>query len=373
MLLRRAAAAAVTTVIGAGAAAVAAGRYAGDAALKVPAGPLPGEQRVTVHAADAVTVTLTRTPATLRPGTYGLAGPGLHAVTGPVVADISHPHDCVVRHLESVAHGALEPGDRVWLTPELYTGGPQEALGIHHADVDVAGELGPLPAWFVPGVRDTWVIAAHGLGTTRAHPLNVLPFLQRLRFPVLSVSCRGDPGAPRPPHGIGHFGAVEWRDLDAAVRHALHSGARRTVLYGWSTGATTALLTALDSAVGDRVSGLVLDSPVLDWQAALRSLARHRARGALLGLAVRAAEGRTGLTADGLFAAADTTRLTVPALVLHGTDDTVAPPEHSRELVARRPDLMHLHTVRGAGHAGAWNADPQGCEEALRRFLTPLM
>ncbi|MEU4211954.1 prolyl oligopeptidase family serine peptidase [Streptomyces sp. NPDC026206] len=377
MVLRTAAAVAATTLIGAGAAAVAAGRYAGDAALKAdPGRPLPGEPRLALHDVADGTVTLGRTPASLRPGTYGLAGRRMRAVVGPVVADVSHPHDRVVRRLERVTHGSPRPGDHVWLTPQVHTGNPRTALGLDHAEVDVPGELGPLPAWFVPGTRDTWVITVHGLGTTREHPMVILPFLHRQRLPVLCLAYRGDADAPRPAHGISHFGAGEWRDLDAAIRYAVRYGARRVVLHGWSTGATMALLAAVegtDPQLRGRIGGLVLDAPVLDWPAALRALAGRRVPASLIPLAVRATEGRTGLAPGALLAAADPARLTVPTLVVHGTDDTLAPLAHSRELVAGRPELITLRTVRGAGHAGSWNADPQGYEEALRRFLTPLM
>ncbi|MFI1967545.1 hypothetical protein BLA24_28620 [Streptomyces cinnamoneus] len=374
MGLRGATATAAATLIGAGAVAVAAGRYAGDAALKpAPGHPPPGEPRIAVHDADAGTVTLTRTPATLRPGTYGLAGRGLRAVVGPVVPDVSHPHHCVVRRLERVHHGTVAPGDHVWLTPQVHAGTPRDALGLDHTDVDVPGELGWLPAWFLPGARDTWVISAHGMGTTREHSMVLMPFLHGLRLPVLVPAYRGDAGAPRTAHGISHFGAREWRDLDAAVRYAVAHGARRVVLHGWSTGATMALLTALDSPESDRVAGVVLDSPLLDWPAALGALAAHRVPAPLIPLAVRAAEGRTGLAPDALLAAADPGRLSVPALVVHGTDDALAAPSRSRELAAARPELITLRTVRGAGHAASWNVDPQGYEESLRRFLVPLM
>ncbi|MFI9200989.1 alpha/beta hydrolase [Streptomyces sp. NPDC053048] len=374
MGIREAAAVTAGTVIGAATAAVVAGRYAGDAALKAaPGRPPPGQPRIAVHETGPGTLTLTRTPAALRPGRYGLAGRGLHAVVGDVVADVSHPHHCVVRRLERVTHGSPRPGDQVWLTPGLHAGNPRDALGIDHDDVEVPGELGPLPAWFVPGARDTWVITVHGLGATREHPMNVLPFLRGQRLPVLCITYRGDPGAPRPAHGISHFGAREWRDLDAAVRYALRHGARHVVLYGWSTGATMALLTALDSSLAAHVGGLVLDCPVLDWPAALRALAAHRVPARLIPLAVRATEGRIGLAPDTLRAAADPARLSVPTLVMHGTEDPLAPLARSRELAAARPELITLRAVRGAGHAGAWNVDPAGCEEALRRFLIPLM
>ncbi|MFI9599148.1 alpha/beta hydrolase [Streptomyces sp. NPDC052043] len=371
----KATAAAVTAALAAGAASVAAGRLASDAALKAPPGrPLPTEPRLTVHGTAAGRISLTRDLASLRPGTYGLAGDGSHAVVGPVLPTAPHRPDTVVRRLERVTHGVLQRGDKVWLTPNLHVGNPRSALGIEHADVDVPGELGPLPAWFVPGVRETWVIAVHGLGSTRELPMNILGFLHRRHFPVLALAYRGDLGAPRPPDGLNHLGETEWRDLDAAIRYAMRYGAERIVLHGWSTGATMALRAATRSAVRERISGLVLDSPVLNWEVTLRALARARhTPGPLLPLAVRAAQGRTGLYGDRLAEATDPEGLTVPTLIFHGPGDRVAPWQLSRRLAERRPNLVALHMVPSAPHGAMWNADPEGYEEALRRFLTPLM
>ncbi|MEV6396274.1 alpha/beta fold hydrolase [Streptomyces sp. NPDC051907] len=367
-------AAAVTTLIGVGAAAIAAGRYASDAALKaVPGRPLPGEPRLTVHAAESGRVTLTRSLASLRPGTYGLDGGDVHAVVGRVLDHVPHAADTVVRRLERISHGSLVSGGRVRLTPQVHSGDPYTALRLKHSDVEIPGELGGLPAWFVPGDRKTWVIAVHGLGATREHPMNVMSFLHAHRFPVLDIGYRGDLGAPRSPDGLGHLGDSEWRDLDAAIRYAMRYGAQRVVVHGWSTGASMALHAAANSALRDRISGLVLDSPVLDWEATLRSLAARRTPGPLLPLAVRAAQGRTGLHGDRLTQAASPDALRVPTLIFHGPDDTLAPWQPSRELAARRPELISLHTVPQAPHAAMWNADPARYEEALRRFLTPLM
>ncbi|MEU7566916.1 alpha/beta hydrolase [Streptomyces fradiae] len=367
-----AAAVAAATLIGAGTAAVAAGRHASGVALRPrPGRPLPGEPRLTVHATGPGRITLTRALPSLRPGVYGLEGPGVHAVVGPVLADVPHAPDTVVRRLERVDHGTLEAGIRVRLTPRLYSGTPGSALGIPYEDVEIAGELGPLPAWYVPAARATWVITAHGLGATREHPLNVLGFLsRRLRFPVLDLAYRGDAGAPRPADGLGHLGESEWRDLDAALRH----GARSVILHGWSTGAAMALHTAAHSRLRDRIAGVVLDSPVLDWEATLRALAAaRRVPAALLPLAVRAAQGRTGLQGQGPGQTADPDALKVPALVFHGPGDSVAPWAATRALAERRPGLVTLHTVREAPHAAMWNADPERYEEAMRRFLTPLL
>ncbi|MEU1282087.1 alpha/beta hydrolase [Streptomyces sp. NPDC005805] len=367
-------AAAVSSLFGVGAATVAAGRYASSAALKVPAKrPLPGEPRLTVHQTATTTVTLTRSLASLRRGRYGLAGSGLRAVVGPVLDGAAASADTVVRRLERVTGGGLDSGARVRFTPQVHSGDPATALGIPYHDVRVPGELGALPAWFVPGHRSTWVITVHGLGATREHPLNVLPLLHTLRLPVLNLAYRGDHGAPRPPDGLSRLGDSEWRDLDAAIRHAVRHGAERVVLHGWGSGAAMALHAAAGSGLRDRVAGLVLDSPVLDWDTTVRALATaHGTPALLLPLAVRAAQGRTGPHADRLAEAADPDALRVPTLIFHGPDDTLAPWEPSQLLAAARPDLVTLHTVTGAPHTAMWNADPHAYEEALRRFLVPL-
>lgn len=378
------AAAVTTTLLGAGLAAVAAGRYAAGAALRPePGHPLPGSPRLSVHstAAGRIVLNLPRRPAGGAPvpgflpdGTYGLDAPGLHAVVGPVLPDAAHGPDTVVRRLLAVTHGGLRPGTRVTVTPQVHLGNPRTALGLDHADVDVPGELGALPAWFVPAGRDTWVITVHGLGTGREHPMVVMPFLHGQRLPVLDLAYRGDLGAPASPDGLGHLGESEWRDLDAAIRYALRYGARRVILHGWSTGAAMALRAAERSALAGRISGLVLDSPVLDWHATLRALAAaRRVPAPVLPLAVRAAESRAGLRADHRPPLADPGALAVPVLIFHGPDDALASWEHSRRLAAARPDLVTLHTVPGAGHGAMWNADPADYEETLRRFLTPLM
>ncbi|MEV1047405.1 hypothetical protein [Streptomyces sp. NPDC049916] len=367
---------AVTTILGAGAAAVAAGRYASDAALRAaPGRSLPADRRLTVHSTAAGQVTLTRSFSALRPGTYGLTGPGVHAVVGPVVEGAPSAPDTVVRTVERVTRGLLEPGAKVRLTTELYDGDPGVDLGLDHQEVRIPGELGPLPAWFVPGARDTWVITLHGLGTTRAHPMNLMCFLHEQQFPVLDLAYRGDPGAPRPADGLGRFGTSEWRDADAAIRYALRYGAADVILHGWSTGATMALLAAVESPLRDRISGLVLDSPVLDWPVTLRALAAARGvPAALLPLAVRAAQGRTGMSGGPLVPVTSASaELRTPTLILHGPDDTIAPWGPSRGLAARRPDLVSLHAVAQAPHGAMWNAGPARYEETLRRFLTPLM
>ncbi|MBV9022629.1 MAG: prolyl oligopeptidase family serine peptidase [Streptomycetaceae bacterium] len=373
----RTAATAAAICLGAGAVAVAAGRYVSGLALNPrlngPAlGPPTGESDLlTVHGIEPGAITLSRTLVSLRPGVYGLAAEGCHALLGPVLA---HTPDSITRRLDQVQEGTLTAGMQVRLTPEVYTGDPLTAHGLEYRDVDIDGELGPMPAWFVPGDRSTCVIAVHGLGTTRCQPLVVLPLLHRLRFPVLIMTYRNDAGAPKSPDGIGHLGDTEWHDVDAALRYAVRHGAERAVIYGWSVGAAMALRVADNSPQRSRISGIILDSPVLDWQSTLRGLARgHGVPTLLLPLAIRAAQGRTGLHAEHLTDFAEPAKPAVPALVFHGPDDTIAPWRYSRRFATLRNDLVTLHTIADAGHQAMWNADPDRYEEVLRRFLIPLM
>ncbi|MBB1252049.1 prolyl oligopeptidase family serine peptidase [Streptomyces sp. OF3] len=376
MRLRTKAAVAATTMLGTGAAALAVGRVGSGAALRPRRtdGP-PGFEHapLTVHDVGVDRITLTRTLDTLLPGTYGLLGADCHAVVGEVLSDGAGTADTVARRLVRITRGDLRAGTRVRMTPQIHSRDPGRALAIPYADGAIPGELGPLPAWFVHGDRDTWVITVHGLGTTREHPMNVLPLLYRLQAPVLNLAYRGDEGAPRSPDGVGHLGATEWRDVDAAVRYALRYGAERVVLHGWSTGATMALHTAVHSPLRRHVCGLVLDSPVLDWRATVRALAAGRVPSFALPLVERAVEGRAGLDHAHLTEVVDPRRLEIPVLLLHSKDDRVSPFGASRRFAERREELVSLYAGHHAAHAALWNADRPRYEEALRRFLTPLV
>ncbi|MFR9675493.1 alpha/beta hydrolase [Streptomyces sp. TR02-1] len=382
------AAVAASTALGVTVAAAAAGRLAAGRALRPGIsrhprgeGPVPAgfEERMTVHARSAVQppqVALTRCLTADLPGTYGLVGRDVHAVVGHVLHDATHtaPADSVVRQLRRVTRGDPTTGADVRLTPMLHEGDPRTALGLECDDIEIPGELGPLPAWYVPGDRQTWVITAHGLGAGRGLALNILPHLHHLGTPVLVPARRGDRDAPDRPDGTGPLGAGERRDLEAAVRHALERGASRVLLHGWSSGATAALHVAAESALRGSVAGLVLDSPVLDPEATLRALAGSRGiPRSLLPLAVRAVEGRAARRPERPAVCADPDLLNVPVLLVHGPDDTVAPWRASCDLADARPDLVTLHTVPRAQHAAMWNAHPRGYEELLSRFLTPLL
>ncbi|MFB7944787.1 alpha/beta hydrolase family protein [Kitasatospora phosalacinea] len=368
------AAAVAAAAVGTGTAAfLLLGRKVSDRVVRPGSGQvLSAPVPVKVHALGPGRVTLTATPDTRRRGTYALEwGGGGHAVVGEV---LEQGADRVVRRLERADGGTLAVGTEVRVTPRVLLGDPRTALGLDFADVAVASELGSLPAWRTAGIRGTWVLLVHGPGTGREQALAVLPLLHALRLPTLTVSYRGDRDAPAPPDGLGHFGETEWQDVEVAVRYALSQGAGQVVLYGWSVGATIVLHAAARSTWRDRIAGVVLDSPVLDWSETVRrETARAWPAPGLGELGALAARGRTGVDLADFARIASGADLPAPALLLQSPDDPVAPWSAAQRLADGRDDLVSLHPVPHAEHAALWNADPQGYTEALRRFLTPLL
>jgi len=209
-------------------------------------------------------IVLARTEDSERPRVYGLDWQGGHAVVGAVLDDDA---DTVTRRLRS-ARGYLAPAMKVAVESNVYAGDPGQAFGLRFADVDVPDPLGPMPAWSIPGRRDTWAIVVHGINSTPQVGLRIVPALHRAKLPILAITYREDLGAPPSPDGFHHMGLTEWRDLEAAARYALDHGARRLVA-GYSMGGALVTQFMQKSPLASRVDGLVLDAPVLDWKRTL--------------------------------------------------------------------------------------------------------
>jgi pimeloyl-ACP methyl ester carboxylesterase len=64
--------------------------------------------------------------------------------------------------------------------------------------------------------------------------------------------------------------------------------------------------------------------------------------------------------------------LSVPVLVMHSDDDGYVPAAASRELAARRPDLVTYVPFAPARHTKLWNYDPDKWNGAIRSWLAKL-
>jgi pimeloyl-ACP methyl ester carboxylesterase len=198
-------------------------------------------------------------------------------------------------------------------------------------------------------------------------------------LPNLVVSYRNDGEAPRSRAGAYALGASEWRDVDAAISYALRHGADRVILMGWSMGGAVALQAAVSSGNRDRIAGLILDSPVVDWRTVLRfqaALARVRAplpdlaMGALqVPFTARLSGADDAISFDRLDMVARADELRAPILILHSEDDGFVPVDASHALRDARPDLVTMPRFTVARHTKLWNYDQAAWSEAITSWL----
>ncbi len=307
------------------------------------------------------------------PGRYGLAWNGGYASVGEV---LSASATTVTRPLRP-EQGVLASGTKVEVDAFAYPGDPKVGLGLAFEDVQVRGELGAYPAWYVPSPRGsaadrdrTWIVFVHGHDSNRRESLRYLNTWHQLGIPVLVPSYRNDVGAPASPDGVDHLGDTEWRDVESAVRWAMDAGARDVVLAGWSMGAAVGLQFVDRSPLGKNVVGLLLDSPVLDWrdvfvyQGGDRGLPAPVAR-----LATWTIERRIGIDLDRFDWVARSAQWRLPALVFASDGDTYVPNGPALRLARLRPDLVQLVDDARADHARTWNVDPATYDRVMTGWL----
>lgn len=325
------------------------------------------DRQTRVEALPPGRIVLARNEDSERPGAYGLEWVGGRAVVGAIVGG---DDDTVTRRLRAV-RGYLVPEMDVGIEPNVYAGDPEQALGLRFADVNVPGELGPMPAWEISGHSRTWAIVVHGINGTPQVGLRLVPTLHRAGLPTLLITYREDLGAPASPDGFHHMGLTEWRDLAAAAHYALAHGARRLILAGYSMGGAIVAQFMERSPLASRVAGLVLDAPALDWR---RILEFNATEMGLPGFSALPVEWAIGARIDADWSSLDALQHSddfhLPILLFHGDDDKVVPISTSEEFAAELPRWVTYYRVPKAGHTEAWNVDPRLYERRLRAFLT---
>jgi len=274
-----------------------------------------------------------------------------------------------------------EVGEAVATTVDTYRGDPATTLGLAFDRIEVASEAGALPAWRVvpreATTDDTWVVIAHGRGGALSEGNRLLPLLDELRLPSLTISVLNDPDAPADPDGFGYFGAREWRDLEAAIAHLVEvEGAEQVVLAGYSQGASSSLSLLRRSDHADRVAGAVLISPLVSLDATLTLQAAERGIPepiipALLFSTRWISTWRSGLDFSQVEHAqlADELPPGTPLLLTHGTADTTIPHGPTRELATLLGPQATYAEYDGVEHVREWNQDRARFESDLRTLL----
>ena len=367
----------------ASAATLAVGVLSGVMARRIvtPTSKRADDTRVFAVDLEAGTITLEATVDALLPGDYSLwfSDESGHARLGAIE---SRTDTTVTRRIVTVDFGDLSTARSGRLGGYSFLG-PWD-LGLDYSNVVVPTELGDAPAWLIPAAEATanWVIQVHGRGVRRQEALRAVPVFHAAGYTSLLVSYRNDGEAPPSADGRFGLGDTEWRDVEAAIDYAVRHGAGQIVLMGWSMGGAICLQAATRAAHHDRLAGIVLDSPVIDWadvvayQGLLLRLPRLVVRGAL-----RVLGHRWGGIVTGLHLPIDLPRLdfvaravdlSLPILILHSDDDGFVPSTPSRALAELRPDIVTLVPFSVATHTKLWNYDPAGWNAAILGWLNRL-
>jgi pimeloyl-ACP methyl ester carboxylesterase len=334
--------------------------------------------RILRYDADARCITLSVTPDSMLPGEYSFwfSGDSGHARVGEIVAV---DRLGVTREVLAVDFGDIDGARRgrfsgwFWLTPR--------ALGVPYENVVITTPLGAAPAWFVPAESDTdrWVIQVHGRAVRRAETLRGVAPFRAAGYHSLLISYRNDGEAPRSADYRYALGEREWVDVDAAMAYAIARGAREIVLMGWSMGGATVLQALTRSPRAALVTGVVLDSPVVDWIATLDFQARMRRLPGVVRWGVYTLiRSRWGRLVTGLAEPLDLERMDFvaraaeldrPILLLHSVDDGFVPATASIALATARPDIVTFEEFTIARHTKLWNYDRTRWEDAIRNWL----
>lgn len=333
-----------------------------------------------VIACDQETVTLPATIQTLYPGIFGIwaARDNTHTAIGRILDHDRYAHT-VRRRITHPGTRLLQAGEKITWTSHVFP--DPAALAPDYQDLTLHADGHSLPTWLIPGSAGStrWAIHIHGVRTTRVTTLRGIPATQQAGMTSLVISYRGDGeadyGVPATPSMLG---TTEWNDLEPALRYAADHGATHITLIAWSMGAQIAFHYLQQGTLRDRITGLVLVAPVINWHTVLVYGLHHAHLPAAL--LTRIAAGI--LARPGLHALAGTpeplhldrldwahTSLAVPTLIIHSHNGTETPIASSRVLAHTNPDVVRLIEPDSPGHALEYNTNPRQFTNSLVAWL----
>jgi pimeloyl-ACP methyl ester carboxylesterase len=344
------------------------GRIIADATIRDDPPSYPEE--VVASQPGTVALEMTEPPAE-DPKSLGITGiriaDGAYQQAGTVMETEGQ---VAVRDAVTVLGDPPEAGEQAGLDSYYFPEDPSVGMGLEFSEVDIPSELGPMPAWYVPGEDDTWAVFTHGRGAPRREGLRMLDIVHGLGYPTLLISYRDDAGAPY-EDGIANFGPTEWRDVEAAVAYALANGAQDVVLLGASTGGAISLAFLENSELAEVAVGLFMDSPVTSLRATVeQGVEAVGAPGFLVPGALWLTERRVNLDFTATDYVSRAEELTVPTVIVHGDEDSRTPLSASEEFVANAPDgLATLEVFPDTEHVYGWNTDRDRYTTVLTEHL----
>jgi uncharacterized protein len=192
--------------------------------------------------------------------------------------------------------------------------------------------------WRPPEPGHGAIVFLTGTGVTLSDYAPQLGDLAAHGFGVLGIDYRGNGASPGTPS------EAAWRSDACAAFDFVHkeTPGAKIAAFGESMGTGFAVGLALDRPV----VGVMLNSP---YASVRRLFEQHGIR-----LAPRVPLPFRLLMKDAIDSEALIGRLTVPVMMLHGTEDWAIPIAEARRLYAAAHDPKEMIEVEGAGHVQTW-------------------
>lgn len=259
-------------------------------------------------------------------------------------------------------------GERLMFHPQRADiGPPPSAHGWAYRDVSFKDSAGlTLRGWWIPGTNGKTVVMLHGWTSSRREAYDKSAYLHEAGYNVLVFDFRGHGRSDGPATTIGW---LEPDDVRAAVRYARSLAPGPIALIGYSMGGAIALE---EAGADPRVSCVVVDSAFSDLDGVAANLFRARTQlpflpfGALTEAMARIDLGERLADVRPVAAGAE---LHKPLLAIVGSADALVPPSNGEAIYRSAPGPKGLLVVAGAGHTGAYYADPARYERTVLAFL----
>lgn len=214
------------------------------------------------------------------------------------------------------------------------------------------------------------LIAVHGWRTAWNRDFGMTAaFLHENGCSVLFVEQRGQNGSGGDYMGFGvteQFDCLDW--VDYVLREKSRS--LPIYLFGISMGAATVLM-ASGLSLPENVHGIIGDSGFTSPDAIWEHVVKHnlhvpyRPHRAVAGRLYRK---RNQMDPFGYSAQEALSKTKIPVLLIHGDADTFVPVRMAYDNYDACASPKHLLIVPGAGHVMSCFVDPEGYQEALRKF-----
>lgn len=283
----------------------------------------------------------------------------------------------VVRAYEPTM-GDLTSGLDVAMESYAFPSDPLTAFGIPYETITYRSDLGPMSSWYIRGNTPTWMIFVHDKEAPLRESLRFLPVAFDRNYHILVINYRNDPGNPSDASGLYQYGYTEWADLDAAAFHARENGAENVVYVGYGMGGAVVTSFLTQSPLRNQAAAAILDSPVLDLEAAVD----HQAANTSLPVPFidfkvpsslnTVAKWMTGIRYDVSWDDYNwldqSVKLPTPMLIFHGAEDTMVPLSTTRSLRFARPSLVTV-VETPADYLLSWNMEPAVYEAEASVFL----